>query len=90
MFWIFIVIWIASSLIFWVCYAIADNWGANWSTIIEDYEPLDIIFCITPIINTLFLLFLIISTIWKLLRISIFNKSFYSDAFNALKEIWKS
>lgn len=90
MFWIFIVIWIVSSLICWICYAIADDWGADWTAIIEDYEPLDIIFCTAPIINTLFLFFLIISTIWKLLRISIFNKSFYSDAFKVLKEIWES
>jgi hypothetical protein len=90
MFWIFISIWFASFLVCWVCYEIASSWGADWTTIIEDYEPLDFIFCTAPIINTLFLLFLVIFFIWKFLRISIFNKSFYSDAFKALKEIWKS
>lgn len=90
MFWIFIGIWIVSLLICWACYAIAVECGADWPDIIEDYAPLDIIFCSAPIINTLFLLFLIISSIWKLLRISIFNKSFYSDAIKALREIWKS
>lgn len=92
MFWAFLILWIISTVICWVSYAFANEWGADWVVVLERYDKdgLDVVLLTLPIINTLFLVFLVISTIWKLLRMSIFNKVFYKNIPKIIREIWKS
>ena len=92
MFWTFLILWIISTVICWVSYAFANEWGADWVVVLERYDKdgLDVVLLTLPIINTLFLAFLVISTIWKLLRMSIFNKVFYKNIPKIIREIWKS
>lgn len=92
MFWTFLILWIISTVICWVSYTFANEWGADWVIVLEDYggDGLYVVLLTVPIINTLFLIFLVISTIWKLLRMSIFNRNFYKSIPKIIREIWKS
>jgi hypothetical protein len=90
MFWTLLMIWFVSLLFCWVLYWLGDEVGANWVETLQDYEPLDVVICTVPVINTLFFIFLVAATFWKLLRLSIFNTSFYSQAWEIIKEIWKN
>jgi hypothetical protein len=90
MFWTLLMIWFVSLILCWILYWFGDEVGANWVETLQDYEPLDVLICSVPVINTLFFIFLVAATLWKLLRLSIFNKSFYSQAWEIIKEIWKN
>ena len=90
MFWTLLMIWFVSLILCWVLCWLGDEVDANWVETLRDYEPLDVVICSVPVINTLFIIFLVAATLWKLLRLSIFNKSFYSQAWEIIKEIWKN
>lgn len=90
MFWTLLMIWFVSLILCWILYWLGNEVGANWVETLQDYDPLDVVICTVPVINTLFFIFLVAATLWKLLRLSIFNKSFYSQAWEIIKEIWKN
>ena len=90
MFWFYFFVWLFSTIICWVLYWICDEAGSNWVITLQDHNPLDIVICSTPVVNSLFLVFLIVSTAWKLLRLSFFNKSFYTQTWEIIKEIWNN
>ena len=83
-------IWFVSLILCWVLYWLGDEVGANWVETLQDYEPLDVVICTVPVINTLFFTFLVAATLWKLLRLSVFNKEFYNQTLEIIKEIWKN
>lgn len=90
MFWTLLIIWVVSLILCWVLYWLGDEAGANWVETLQDYEPLDVVICTVPVINTLFFIFLVAATLWKLLRLSVFNKEFYNQTWEIIKEIWKN
>lgn len=90
MFWTLFIIWVVSLILCWVLYWLGDAACANWVETLQVYEPLDVVICTVPVINTLFFIFLVAATLWKLLRLSVFNKEFYNDTWEIIKEIWKN
>jgi hypothetical protein len=90
MFCTLLMIWFVSLILCWVLYWLGNEIGANWVDTLQYYEPLDVVICTVPVINTLFFIFLVAATLWKLLRLSVFNKEFYNQAWEIIKEIWKN
>lgn len=90
MFWGFLICWIFSTVICWIIFAICNEFDADWCYILEDYKPYHVAILTLPVVNVLFILFVFVSSIWKLIKNSFFNKNFYISVKELLEEIWKS
>ena len=90
MFWGFLILWFFSTVICWVIFAICNEFDADWCYILENYKPYHVAILTLPVVNVLFIMFVFVSSIWKLIKNSFFNKNFYISVKELLEEIWKS
>lgn len=90
MFGTFLFLWFFSTVICWIIFVLCNEFDADWCHILEDYKPYDVVILTLPVVNVLFILFVFVSYIWKLIKNSFFNKKFYISVKELLEEIWKS
>ena len=90
MFWSILILWLISTFVCWAIFALCNEFDAKWCHILCQYEPYDIAIMTLPIINVLFLLFVFCSSIWKLIKLSFFNKKFYTSVKDIIEKIWES
>ena len=85
----FLIYWFFSTVICWIIFVICNEFDADWCYILEDYNY-HVAILTLPVVNVLFILFVFVSSIWKLIKNSFFNKNFYISVKELLEEIWKS
>lgn len=90
MFGIFLFLWFFSTAACWIIFLLCNIFDADWCYILEDYKPYHVVILTLPVVNVLFILFVFVSSIWKLIKNCFFNKKFYISVKELLEEIWKS